>query len=100
VITESGASFAERPGPDGVIDDSARIGYLQAHLEAVSAAIQRGVDVRGYYVWSLLDSFEWEHGYTTPYGLVHVDRETLERTPKRSFEWYAGLIAAQAAATP
>ncbi|SFC13119.1 beta-glucosidase [Nocardioides terrae] len=98
VITESGASFEERPGPDGVVDDSARIDYLRSHLEAVSAAIARGVDVRGYYVWSLLDSFEWAHGYTTPYGLVHVDRSTLERTPKRSFEWYQGLIAAQAAA--
>ncbi|MDH2412706.1 GH1 family beta-glucosidase [Nocardioides sp. CER19] len=98
VITESGASFHEQPGADGVVDDGARIGYLQAHLEAVSAAVQRGVDVRGYYVWSLLDSFEWVNGYTTPYGLVHVDRDTLERTPKRSFEWYADLIAAQAAA--
>lgn len=98
VITESGASFREQPGADGVVDDEARIAYLQAHLEAVSAAVQRGVDVRGYYVWSLLDSFEWANGYTTPYGLVHVDRETLERTPKRSFEWYAGLIAAQTAA--
>ena len=99
VITESGASFAERPGADGVVDDERRIAYLKSHLEAVLAAVERGVDVRGYYVWSLLDSFEWSHGYTTPYGLVHVDRDTLERTPKRSFEWYADLIAAQAAAT-
>ena len=100
VITESGASFAERPGPDGVVDDQARIEYLKAHVEAVAAAIQRGVDVRGYYVWSLLDCFEWAHGYTTPYGLVHVDRDTLARTPKRSFDWYAGLIGAQAATRP
>jgi len=82
-----------------VVDDERRISYLQSHLEAVLAAVERGVDVRGYYVWSLLDSFEWSNGYTTPYGLVHVDRDTLERTPKRSFGWYADLIAAQAAAT-
>jgi beta-glucosidase len=99
VITESGASFAEQPGPDGVVDDRARIDYLAAHLEAVAAAIQRGVDVRGFYVWSLLDSFEWANGWTTPYGLVHVDPGTRQRTPKRSFAWYADLIAAQAAAT-
>jgi beta-glucosidase len=99
VITESGASFHESPGPDGVVHDDDRIAYLRAHLEAVAAAVQRGVDVRGYYVWSLLDSFEWANGFTTPYGLVHVDRETLARTPKRSFEWYADLIAAQAART-
>jgi beta-glucosidase len=81
------------------VHDDKRIAYLRAHLEAVAAAVQRGVDVRGYYVWSLLDSFEWANGFTTPYGLVHVDRETLARTPKRSFEWYADLIAAQAART-
>lgn len=98
VITESGASFHERPGPDGVVHDDNRIAYLRAHLEAVAAAVQRGVDVRGYYVWSLLDSFEWANGFTTPYGLVHVDRDTLARTPKRSFEWYAEVIGAQAAA--
>jgi beta-glucosidase len=98
VITESGASYRERPGPDGVVDDAARIAYLKEHLEAVAAAIARGVDVRGYYVWSLLDSFEWAHGFSTPYGLVHVDRDTLARTPKRSFEWYADLIATQRAA--
>jgi beta-glucosidase len=99
VITESGAAFTEQPGPDGVVDDTNRIAYLQAHLEAVAAAVERGVDVRGYYVWSLLDCFEWGRGYTTPYGLVHVDRETLARTPKRSFEWYRDVIATQAAPT-
>ncbi|GAB7003647.1 GH1 family beta-glucosidase [Nocardioides sp. AN3] len=100
VITESGASFQEGPGEDGVVDDERRIAYLQAHIEAISAAVQRGVDIRGYYVWSLLDCWEWSSGYTTPYGLVHVDRTTLERTPKRSFEWFGQLIAAQAATTP
>ena len=58
-------------------------------------ACQRGVDVRGYYVWSLLDSFEWVHGLEQRYGLVHVDHQTQARTPKASFEWYAAVIAAQ-----
>ncbi|GAA5142131.1 GH1 family beta-glucosidase [Nocardioides marinquilinus] len=95
VITESGASYRAEPGPDGVVDDPERIAYLQAHLRAVATAIQRGVDVRGYYVWSLLDAFEWTEGLTQRYGLVHVDFETLERTPKRSYEWYRSVIAAQ-----
>ena len=84
-------------GPDenGVVDDQPRIDYLDAHLQAVATAIQRGVDVRGYYAWSLLDNFEWAEGYTQRFGLVHVDYETQKRTPKRSFDWYADLIAAQ-----
>jgi beta-glucosidase len=99
VITESGASFVERPGADGIVDDRDRIDYLRAHLDAVAAAVERGVDVRGYYVWSLLDSFEWAHGYETPYGLVHVDRRTQARTPKRSYDWYRAVIAAQGSPT-
>lgn len=95
VITESG--FADRVGPDatGVVDDQDRISYLDAHLRAVAEATQRGVDVRGYYAWSLLDSFEGARGLSTRYGLVHVDPDTQARTPKCSFEWYAGLAAAQ-----
>jgi len=96
VITESGAAYNVEPDADGVIDDQVRIDYLAAHLRAVQEAVQRGVDVRGYYCWSLLDAFEWAEGLTQRYGLVHVDFETLERTPKKSFEWYAALIAAQA----
>ena len=57
--------------------------------------MQRGVDVRGYYTWSLMDNFEWAEGFTQRFGLVHVDYETLKRTPKRSFEWFAEIIAAQ-----
>ncbi len=95
VITESGASFDVPPDADGVVDDAARIAYLDAHVRAVATAVERGVDVRGYYVWSLLDAFEWTEGLSQKYGLVHVDRDTLARTPKRSFDWYASLIAAQ-----
>ena len=95
VITESGAAYSDEPDADGVVDDQHRIDYLAAHLRAVQQAIERGVDVRGYYCWSLLDNFEWAEGLTQRYGLVHVDFETLVRTPKKSFDWYAAGIAAQ-----
>jgi beta-glucosidase len=86
-ITENGCSYA-------MLDDQPRIDYLDAHLHAVSNAVQAGVDVRGYYCWSLLDNFEWAEGYTQRFGLVHVDYEPLERTPRPSFEWYAALVRA------
>ena len=95
VITESGGSFNAEPDDDGVVDDQGRIDYLEAHLRAVGEATQRGVDVRGYYAWSLLDNWEWTEGFTQRFGLVHVDFETLKRTPKRSFAWYRDLVAAQ-----
>ena len=94
MITESGCSYNMGPDENGVVDDQARIDYLAAHLAAVATAIQRGVDVRGYYTWSLLDNFEWAEGYTQRFGLVYVDYETQERIPKRSFDWYRELIAA------
>ncbi|WP_323793720.1 GH1 family beta-glucosidase [Nocardioides sp.] len=95
VITESGGSFNDEPDADGVVDDQGRIDYLDAHLRAVGEAAQRGVDVRGYYAWSLLDNWEWTEGFTQRFGLVHVDFETLVRTPKRSFAWYRDLVASQ-----
>ena len=93
-VTESGCAYDDAPDADGVVDDQARIDYHSAHLTAVAEAVRMGVDVRGYYAWSLLDNFEWTEGYGAQFGLVHVDRETLQRTKKRSFEWYAGLVAA------
>ncbi len=96
MITESGCAYSVGPDADGVVDDQPRIDYLDAHLRAVSEAITRGVDVRGYYTWSLMDNFEWTAGYTQRFGLVHIDYDTLARTPKRSFQWYADMIAAQA----
>jgi beta-glucosidase len=93
MVTESGCAYNDAPDENGVVDDQKRIDYYASHLEAVSTAIQRGVDVRGYYAWSLMDNFEWAEGYTQRFGLVHVDFETQERTPKRSFDWYADLIA-------
>ena len=94
-ITESGCAYNMGPDENGVVDDQPRIDYLASHLEAVSQAIQRGVDIRGYYCWSLMDNFEWAEGFSQRFGLVHVDYETLERTPKKSFDWYAAGIAAQ-----
>jgi beta-glucosidase len=94
-ITESGCAYNMGPDEHGVVDDQPRIDYLDAHLRAVATAVQRGVDVRGYYAWSFMDNFEWAEGYTPRFGLVHVDYYTLVRTPKRSFSWYADVIAAQ-----
>ena len=98
VITASGCAYGAGPDEHGVVDDQARIDYHQAHLAAVATAIRRGVDIRGYYVWSLLDGFAWNHGLDARFGLVHVDHETQVRTPKRSFQWFADLIAAHARA--
>jgi len=94
MITENGCSYATGPDEHGVVDDQARIDYLDGHLRAVATAIDQGVDVRGYYCWSLMDNFEWTEGYTQRFGLVHVDYETQRRTPKRSFDWYAATIRA------
>ncbi|GAA1531461.1 GH1 family beta-glucosidase [Kribbella lupini] len=85
-ITENGCSY------DGV-DDQDRIAYLDGYVRALKIAIDDGLDVRGYFQWSLLDNFEWAAGYSQRFGLVHVDFETLERTPKASYAWYRDLIA-------
>ncbi|MDR6868323.1 beta-glucosidase [Microbacterium resistens] len=93
VIAENGASFPEPGHVDGPIDDEKRIGYLRDHLAAVLEAKRAGVRIDGYTVWSLLDNFEWADGYTQRFGLVHVDMETGERTPKASYGWYRDVIA-------
>jgi beta-glucosidase len=99
LITENGASYGMGPDEAGVVDDQPRIDYLDSHLRAVGDAVAQGVDVRGYYCWSLMDNFEWAHGFTQRFGLVHVDFGTQVRTPKRSFDWYADVIRAQRAST-
>ena len=76
------------------IDDRERVDYLRSHLSAVQAAIDAGVDIRGYFVWSLLDNFEWAWGYAKRFGLVRVDYDTMQRTVKDSGHWYRELIAA------
>ena len=93
VIGENGASFPEPDTVTGPIDDGPRIDYLSQHISAVAAAVRAGADVREYTVWSLLDNFEWAHGFTQRFGLVHVDHRTSTRTPKVSFGWYRDLIA-------
>ena len=98
VVTGSGCAYDTGPDEHGVVDDQARIDYHAAHVRAISDAVNRGVDIRGYYAWSLLDGFEWASGHSQRFGLVHVDRATQRRTPKRSYAWYADLIASQPSA--
>ncbi|GAA0822204.1 GH1 family beta-glucosidase [Streptosporangium amethystogenes subsp. fukuiense] len=92
-VTENGCSQPDEPAPDGTVDDQARIDFLDGHIEAVERARAEGVDVRGYYVWSLLDNFEWAEGYSQRFGLVHVDFPTGKRTPKASYEWLRRRIS-------
>ncbi|MEU4530075.1 GH1 family beta-glucosidase [Micromonospora ureilytica] len=93
-ITESGCAYDDAPDADGQVTDPERIAYLDGHLRAVRAAIDDGVDVRGYFVWSLLDNWEWAEGFTKRFGLVHVDYATQTRTPKSSYTWLRDVIAA------
>lgn len=88
-LTETGAAYADVPGPDGQVHDPDRIAFLDDYLRAVHRAIQEGVDVRGFFQWSFMDNFEWAFGYAKRFGLVHVDYETQARTPKSSARWYA-----------
>ncbi len=95
VITENGAAFPDRNGTEGAgpAADTDRIAYLDGHLRAAHRAIARGVDLRGYLVWSLLDNFEWAEGYRKRFGIVHVDYLTQRRTPKESARWYQEVIS-------
>lgn len=92
MITENGAAFADPVAADGAIHDEDRIDYLRRHLTATGKAIEAGADVRGYFVWSLLDNFEWSFGYSKRFGVIRVDYDSLERTPKDSARWYADVI--------
>ena len=93
-VTENGAAFGDVRSHDGRVRDPERTEYLADNLDGVARAIGEGVPVRGYFVWSLLDNFEWSLGYGRRFGLVYVDYPTLERVPKDSFFWYQGLIEA------
>jgi len=97
-ITENGCSYSDGPGADGRVRDTRRVEYVSSHLGALQAAMGRGIDVRGYFAWSLMDNFEWAAGYDQRFGLIHVDYETLQRTPKDSFHWYRALIQMNRAA--
>ncbi len=91
MITENGAAFPDRV-VDGAIHDEDRIDYLRRHVTAVHRAIEGGVDLRGYFVWSLLDNFEWAYGFSKRFGIVRVDYDTLVRTPKDSARWFSELV--------
>ncbi len=95
-ILENGAAFPDQVEQDGRIRDHQRISYLRGYLGAVLDAIEAGVPVRGYFVWSLMDNFEWTLGYSKRFGLVHTDYETLERRPKDSFQFYSELAGGSA----
>jgi beta-glucosidase len=92
-VTENGAAFADPPTPkNGRVQDPLRVDYLRDHLRAALRAIERGVDLRGYFAWSLLDNFEWSLGYAIRFGIVHVDYATQRRTPKDSARFYSDVI--------
>jgi beta-glucosidase len=92
VVHENGAAFDDRVSADGTVDDPDRLGYIASHIDVVRAAVRDGVDVRGYFVWSLLDNYEWAEGYRIRFGIVHVDFATQRRTLKSSARWYSNLI--------
>jgi beta-glucosidase len=100
IVTENGAVFGDGPGPDGRVRDERRVRYVESHVAAVHAALEQGVDVRGYCYWSLMDNFEWALGYAQRFGLVHVDYETLARTVKDSGRYYARIARANALVEP
>jgi beta-glucosidase len=92
-ITENGAAFQDEMSADGQVHDPKRLNYLRDHLAELRRAIESGVDVRGYFVWSLLDNFEWSFGYSKRFGITYVDYATQQRMPKDSFTFYREVIA-------
>lgn len=96
-LTENGAAFDD-VAVDGVVHDANRIEFLETHLASLATLRAQGVDIRGYFAWSLLDNYEWSEGYAKRFGIVHVDYETQKRTPKDSAHWYADLIKRHRAA--
>src|SRR5262249_27365752 len=99
-ITENGTPGPDRPGPDGSVRDPDRVSYLEGHLAALCTVLDRGVDVRGYYCWSLMANSEWSFGYGMRFGLVYVDFASQRRVPKSSYHWYRELIARHRPARP
>ena len=91
-ITENGCSFSDGPDETGQVQDQRRINYLHDHLAAAKRAMDVGVPLAGYFTWSLMDNFEWGHGYSQRFGLVWIDYETQQRIPKSSARWYQQVI--------
>lgn len=92
IVSENGAAYMDTLTEQGKIHDERRINYLNIHLQQVHRAIEHGVNLKGYYLWSLLDNFEWNHGYSKKFGIVHVDLNTQKRTIKDSGYWYKNVI--------
>ncbi len=90
-VTENGACYDDPVAPDGTVHDDDRVAYLRDHLTAARRALADGVKLRGYFVWSLLDNFEWAEGYSRRFGIIHVDFASLKRTPKTSFAFLADM---------
>ena len=91
-VTENGAAFDDKVEKNGRIEDDDRIRFLRDHMIAAKRTIRDGIKLKGYFIWSLLDNFEWAKGYAKRFGLVHVNYRTLKRTPKKSFYWYKQVI--------
>jgi beta-glucosidase len=94
-VTENGAAFGDVRVHDGAVHDPERVAYLRTYIDAVARAVADGAPVKGYFVWSMFDNFEWAHGYSKRFGLVYIDYPTLERVPKDSFYWYRDLLASR-----
>jgi beta-glucosidase len=95
LVMENGAACADTDVVEGTVRDEDRIAYLRDHLAAAERAREAGADLRAYVVWTLLDNFEWAEGYTKTFGIVHIDPQTQDRTPKASYHWLAETIRAR-----
>jgi len=93
VVSENGAAMPDKVSEDGIIHDQDRIDYLDSHIRAVHDALDAGAPVKGYYLWALMDNFEWAHGYSKRFGILHMNYDTLERTWKDSARWYQQFLA-------
>jgi len=91
-VTENGCSYDDGPGADGRVHDQRRVDYLQGYIGQVGRALAEGADLRGYYLWSLIDNFEWAFGFSQRFGIIYCDFDTLKRTVKDSGYWYRDLI--------
>jgi beta-glucosidase len=91
MVTENGAAYDDYVSPEGAVNDPERVAYVRSHLSAVHRAIADGADVRGYFLWSLMDNFEWAYGYSKRFGAVYVDFASQRRIPKLSARWYASV---------
>ncbi len=93
MISENGCATNDLPNGNGKVDDQERIDFLRMHIASARKALDAGINLKGYFVWSILDNFEWSQGYDSKFGLVRIEPNTLERIPKKSFGWYKQVIS-------